>query len=90
MPLDPDAERLLGMMRAAGRPPMETLSPDEARQSFAAGRAVTQPDPQDCRRGARCRASVRMVDPAAAYGGLASATRCCRCWWPTTAAAGCG
>ena len=47
MPLDPDAETLLGMMRAAGRPPMETLSPDEAREAFKAGRAVTQPDPQD-------------------------------------------
>jgi len=47
MPLDPDAETLLGMIRAAGRPPMETMSPDEARKVFAAGRAVTQPDPQD-------------------------------------------
>ena len=47
MPLDPDAETLLAMMRAAGRPPMETLTPDEARQSFRAGRAVVQPDPQD-------------------------------------------
>jgi acetyl esterase len=47
MPLDPDAETLLAMMRAAGRPPMETLSPDDARKAFAAGRAVTQPDPQD-------------------------------------------
>ena len=27
MPLDPDALPLLEMMRAAGRPPMETLSP---------------------------------------------------------------
>jgi acetyl esterase/lipase len=47
MPLDPDAETLLAMMRAAGRPPMETLTPDEARAGFAAGRAATQPDPQD-------------------------------------------
>ena len=47
MPLDPDAATLIAMMRAAGRPPMETLSPDEARQAFKAGRAVTQPDPQD-------------------------------------------
>ena len=37
MPLDPDAETLLAMMRAAGRPPMETLSPDEARQAFKRG-----------------------------------------------------
>jgi acetyl esterase len=47
MSLDPDAEKLLEMMRAAGRAPMETLSPNEARQQFAAGRTVTQPDPQD-------------------------------------------
>jgi acetyl esterase/lipase len=47
MPLDPDAETLLAMMHAAGRPPFETLTPDEARQAFRAGRAVTQPEPQD-------------------------------------------
>ncbi len=47
MPLDPDAEKLLAMMREAGRPPMETLSPEEARQGFKAGRAAVQPDPQD-------------------------------------------
>jgi acetyl esterase len=47
MALDPDAETLLSMMRAAGRPPFETLTPDEARQAFMAGRAVTQPLPQD-------------------------------------------
>jgi acetyl esterase len=47
MALDPDAETLLAMMRAAGRPPFETLTPEEARQAFQAGRAVTQPAPQD-------------------------------------------
>jgi acetyl esterase len=47
MPLDPDAETLLAMMREAGRPPMETLTPEEARQAFKAGRSVVQPDPQD-------------------------------------------
>jgi acetyl esterase len=47
MSLDPDAETLLAMIRAAGRAPMETLPPDEARQQFRAGRAVTQPDPQE-------------------------------------------
>lgn len=46
MPLDPDAERLLQMIRDAGRPPFETLTPDQAREAFRAGRAVTQPDPQ--------------------------------------------
>jgi acetyl esterase/lipase len=47
MPLDPDAETFLAMMRAAGRAPMETLSPEEARAASRAGRVVTQPDPQD-------------------------------------------
>jgi acetyl esterase len=47
MPLDPDAETLLAMIRAAGRPPFETLTPDQARQAFQAGRAATQPVPQD-------------------------------------------
>jgi acetyl esterase len=47
MPLDPDAETLLAMMRAAGRPPFDTLTPEEARQAFSEGRAVTQPEPQD-------------------------------------------
>ena len=47
MPLDPDAETLLAMIRAAGRPPFETLTPDEARRAFAAGRAAVQPEPQE-------------------------------------------
>src|SRR6202011_880557 len=47
MPLDPDAETLLAIIRAAGRPPFETLSPAEARRAFAAGPAATQPEPQD-------------------------------------------
>jgi acetyl esterase len=47
MPLDPDAETLLAMIRAAGRPPMETLTPEEARQAFTAGRKVTAPEPQE-------------------------------------------
>jgi acetyl esterase/lipase len=47
MSLDPDAETLLAMIRAAGRPPFETLTPAEARRAFTAGRAATQPEPQD-------------------------------------------
>jgi acetyl esterase len=47
MPLDPDAETLLAMIRAAGRPPFETLTPEEARHAFRAGRAVTAPEPQE-------------------------------------------
>jgi len=51
MPLDPDAETLLAMIRAAGRPPFETLTPDEARRAFAAGRAAVQPEPQEVAEG---------------------------------------
>ena len=43
--LHPDAERLLEMVRLAGRPPFETLSPTEARATYAASRAVLQPPP---------------------------------------------
>ena len=45
--LHPDAERLLELVRAAGRPAFETLSPAEARQAYAAGRVVLQPPPDD-------------------------------------------
>lgn len=44
--LDPGAERVLDLMRAAARPPFETLSADEARGFYAAGRAMLQPDPE--------------------------------------------
>ena len=36
---------MLEMIRAAGRPPWHTLSPDEARASYLAGRQVTAPEP---------------------------------------------
>ena len=45
MALDPDAERVLEMVRASGRPPYETLSPAEARALFLAGREVLALDP---------------------------------------------
>jgi acetyl esterase len=43
--LDPDAERVLFLIRAAGRPPYDTLTPAEAREASARGRQVVQPDP---------------------------------------------
>jgi acetyl esterase len=46
MILDPDAERLLMMVREAGRPPLESLTPAEAREAYSAARAVMQLDPQ--------------------------------------------
>jgi acetyl esterase len=45
MPLDPDAEILLEMVRAANRPAFETIGAAEARLLFNAGRKVLAPDP---------------------------------------------
>jgi acetyl esterase len=45
-PLDPGAVRVLELMRAAARPPFETLSAEEARFFYAAGRPMLQPDPE--------------------------------------------
>lgn len=47
MPLDRDNLLVLEMVRASGRPPFETLTPDEARDAYMRGRAVMQPDPED-------------------------------------------
>jgi acetyl esterase len=40
VPLDPDAEKLLDLLRQQGAPPMETLSPEEARATSAAAAAL--------------------------------------------------
>jgi acetyl esterase/lipase len=45
MALDPDAERVLEMVRQSGRPPYETLTPAEARTVFRAAREVLCPEP---------------------------------------------
>ena len=45
MALDRDAERVLEMVRLAGRPPYETMTAPEARALFLAGREVVTPDP---------------------------------------------
>jgi acetyl esterase len=63
MPLDPDAETLHAMIRAAGRPPFETLTPAAARRAFAAGRAAVQPEPQDV-------AEVRDLDCPGPHGEI--------------------
>ena len=47
MILDPDAQCVLDLIKAAGRPPFNTLTPAEARAFFAAGRTIMQPDPPD-------------------------------------------
>jgi acetyl esterase len=47
MPLDPDAQLVIDMIRAAGRPSFETLTPAEARQAYSNSRKVLQPPLQD-------------------------------------------
>jgi acetyl esterase len=47
MPLDADNLLVLEMIRAAGRPPFETLTRDEAREAYTKSRAVLQPDPEE-------------------------------------------
>jgi acetyl esterase len=44
--LDPDALVLLDMMRAAGRPPFEEMTPEEARAAYAASREALSPEPE--------------------------------------------
>src|SRR5438105_7960678 len=45
MPLDPDAQALLDMVKEANRPAFETVTPAEARALFMAGRPVLAPEP---------------------------------------------
>jgi acetyl esterase len=47
MTLDPDVERLLELIKASGRPALDSLPPPEARLAYKAGRAVLQPDPAE-------------------------------------------
>jgi acetyl esterase len=45
--LDPDAAAVYKAFQEAGRPAYETLSPDEARGFYLAGRAVSNPEPPE-------------------------------------------
>jgi acetyl esterase len=47
MSLDPDNQQVLEMMKAAGRPPVSALQPDEARKMYRASRGALQPDLPD-------------------------------------------
>jgi acetyl esterase len=47
MAIDPDTKAVLDMIRLAGRPPFETLTPAEARQAYSASRNILQPPPED-------------------------------------------
>ena len=44
--LHPDAQKVCDLIIASGRPPIETLSPPEARKAYLASRAILQPDPE--------------------------------------------
>ncbi len=45
--INPDVQALLALIREAGRPPFEALSPDEARRAYAASRAALQSAPAE-------------------------------------------
>lgn len=45
MPLDPDCVRVHELYKLAGRPPLEQLSPAEAREGMRKSREILQPDP---------------------------------------------
>ena len=47
MAIDPDTQVVLDMIRLAGRPAFEALSPDEARQAYSASRRMLQPPSED-------------------------------------------
>jgi len=47
MAIDPDTKAVLDMIRLAGRPPFETLTPAEAREAYSASRRILQLPPED-------------------------------------------
>ena len=47
MAMDPGAQRVLDLLREAGRPPIEQSTPAEAREAMAKSRAILQPDPPE-------------------------------------------
>src|SRR5579859_3397727 len=48
--LDPSAAAVIKAFRDAGRPPLDTLSPVDARAASALGRPIVQPDPREMKR----------------------------------------
>jgi acetyl esterase len=44
--LDPDAQRVCEMIIASGRPPIETMTPAQARAVYLAAKPILQPDPE--------------------------------------------
>ena len=52
MAIDPDTQAVLNMIRLAGRPPFDALTPAEAREAMLASRKILAPEPEDV---AECR-----------------------------------
>jgi acetyl esterase len=44
--LHPEAQQVCDLIVASGRPPIETLTPPQARQAYLASRPILQPDPE--------------------------------------------
>jgi acetyl esterase len=63
MAIDPDAERVLEMVRQSGRPPYEMGTPAEARVMFRSARDVLSPEPAPV-------AEIRDLEAPAANGGM--------------------
>jgi acetyl esterase len=47
MAMDPDTKAVLDMIKLAGRPPFEALTPNEAREAMLASRKVLAPEPEE-------------------------------------------
>ena len=45
--LDPQAQQVCDLIVASGRPPIETLTPPEARKAYLASKPILQPDPPE-------------------------------------------
>ena len=67
MHLHKEAQLVLDLVKAAGRPPFETLTPAEARAASAASRPMLQPDPPEV---AEMRDLVAGTVPVRLYRGL--------------------
>jgi acetyl esterase len=69
--LDPDCQRVLDLIREAGRPSYETLAPPVAREFYRAGRRVLQPEPPEVAEVRNLRAPGPAGDiPVRLYRGL--------------------